>query len=261
LELVRALNAAGSYPTLEDVDKFARAEPPRNGYFGASLSAVYGLAFGRGTPEGEVGRYIAEAGLVHRHLSTNGVEISDLGRGLLAATNENEQDPASRFDPARPVEVVGRLSDPVVYARLLIEIQKLDEAILVDPYLPPDDLLQVVELGNVTKILTVDQDAAGIKRADRKSQLAIALGASQNGAELRLAADKKDVHDRVALPLSGQGLMIGTSLGGTHITVITHLSEASTVLLRDHYLGVFRSAKKLEPVKKAPVADLSVAES
>lgn len=255
LELLRALNASGSYPNLAEVDRFARADPPRERYLGLSRLAVYAL--GRGFAEGEIGRYLVDAGLARRHGSTDGVEISAIGLGVLAAEDAGDHDTAGRFDASAPVEVVGRLTDAVVYAKLLIEINKLNEALLVDPYLLPSDLLQIVRLGNVKKVLTTDQSAGGISRAKRKGQLAIALGAAAESAELRFSAtDKTELHDRVVLPISGQGIMIGTSLGGTQVTVITHLSEDNTVLLRKHYLPIFQAGENLDPVVRAPLAEL-----
>jgi hypothetical protein len=66
----------------------------------------------------------------------------------------------------------------------------------------------------------------------------------------------KELHDRYVLPASGVGLMIGTSLGGSQLTVITHLSEDTTQILRDHYEGLWAQGNVLAPIRRLPVPEV-----
>lgn len=148
-----------------------------------------------------------------------------------------------------PIEVVGRLNDPFTYAELLTRVNDVQDAMVVDPYLPPDDLRALLRLDNIRRVLTLDQRAAGLDRDDRRTKLGIALGARPD-VQLRFARSvDRELHDRLMLP-SGQGeaMILGTSLGGTQLTVITRLGAAATDVLRNHYESVWEASQVLEPI-------------
>ncbi|WP_298870591.1 hypothetical protein [uncultured Microbacterium sp.] len=151
--------------------------------------------------------------------------------------------------PGTPIEVVGRLNDPFTYAELLTRVNDVQDAIVVDPYLPPDDLRALLRLDNIRRVLTLDQRAAGLDREDRRTKLGIALGARPD-VQLRFARSAdRELHDRLIMP-SGQGdaMILGTSLGGTQLTVITRMGSTATDVLRDHYERVWEDGQTLEPI-------------
>ncbi len=158
----------------------------------------------------------------------------------------------SRGSRSGHVEAVGRLSDPFIYADLLSRIDDIPDAMVVDPYLHPKDLTALVKLPSVRRVLTYDTDMPALKREDRARKLAIAVGAGPR-VELRLAPrESKVLHDRLVLPdSSGAGLMLGTSLGAEHLTVVTRLSEPTVAMLHPHYTEAWGSATRIEPLGRA----------
>lgn len=236
--LVKLANDQGSYPTLEEVDAYGLTPFPRSIY-------ETGGGFRSMMMSGSVSEYLTKARLVT--VSGNGVYISDSARALVGGMEQ----PVNPIPASKPLEVVGRMSDPVAYAQMLIEVNKCEHALVVDPYLLPEDLIQLAQLGSVDRVLTKDGSAGGIAKEQRKTGLAIALGVATNDAELRFqAADTKELHDRLILPKKGEGLMIGTSLGGTQITVVSHLSEDMTTVIRSHYEDIYAAGTSLDPIRK-----------
>lgn len=246
------VNDAEVFPSKRNVDTFVYAEVPQ---------PLHGLLEGPGMTLGasalayqiatsSVATYLLATGMAVEH--GGGLRLSKVGRAF-----ETGAERYSRSDTADggKLEVVGRLEDPVVYARLLTEIDKLPESLVVDPYLPPADLLALLELPSVNRVLTKDASIKGQKQEDRRRHLAIGLG-SRPEVELRfLPAEMRELHDRHVLAGSGDegGLTIGTSLGGSQMTVITHLGVETTQVLRSHYDSLWERALPLEPI--ARIAD------
>lgn len=81
--------------------------------------------------------YLVASGMAV-HSPREGVRITDVGRAFLAGA-------AKLVDSVQAdevVEVVGHLDDPVTNARALIEVAKLEEPLLIDPYLPASALVR-----------------------------------------------------------------------------------------------------------------------
>lgn len=191
--------------------------------------------------------YLVASGMAS-HSPREGVRVADVGRAFLAGA-------AKLLDAAQTdavVEVVGHLDDPVTNARALIEIAKLEEPLLIDPYLPASALFDLLGHAEVRRVLAADplpgRKIAGQTRDERRRDLGIVLSAYPD-AEVRLVeAEAKLLHDRLALPKAGAGLMIGASLGGAQLTVVSHLSEYTTGLLRAHYEDVWKGADPIAVV-------------
>ena len=75
------------------------------------------------------------------------------------------------------VEVVGHLDDPVTNARALIEVAKLEEPLLIDPYLPASALFDLFGHAEVRRVLAADplpgRKIAGQTRDERRRDLGI----------------------------------------------------------------------------------------
>ncbi len=219
-------------------EKFFRDEPRRSALIDGAIAwdyeddstTGYLLATGMAVDEGD------------------GIQVTELGRAFYSGALATI-DTGARGDDV--IEVVGRLEDPVVDARLLTEIDRLGESLLVDPYLPSQDLFALLSLPGITRVLTKDTRISSEQRDDRRRRLAVALG-SQSRAELRLLDPSiRELHDRYVIPVVGSALMIGTSLGGTQVTVTTQLSADTTELLRSHYGAIWSVAQPLAPIQRS----------
>lgn len=250
LRFLRSTNNQKVFPSLREVSSFATIEEPRgrlDGYYSIAFSMAHRM------PVEYLEHYLRDSGLVT--VVNGGSHLSAAGHALV-----KEAERLSIGDPGGVMEVVGRASDPVFYAKLLTEIGKLDEALLVDPYLPSSDLYSLLELSNITRVLTnrgKDRGTiAGECTHKRVEAMALALGAFEVRPDLRvLDPTVRELHDRVVLSKSGRGLMLGTSLGGTQITVVTHLADDTTESLLNHYEPLFEAANPVEPLVRAPDED------
>ncbi|TFC22089.1 hypothetical protein E3O55_18910 [Cryobacterium sp. MDB1-18-2] len=238
LLFIRILNDEGIFPSLVQVDSFSAASPPSS--FGARTSS---LPFAIARASGAVSGYLQDSHLAEPH--GPGLQLTEAGRAFADWLDGHSAD----SDREKPIEVVGRLDSPFTYAKLLAEIDRRENAMIVDPYLPSTEVVSLVQLSNVTRFLTRDVKAAGQAKEPRRRHLAYALGA-RNGVELRFAAAGL-LHDRLVIPSRGQGLTIGTSLGGGQMTVMTNLSEQTTKVLREHYETVWSTATPLRPVSRS----------
>lgn len=218
-------------------EKFFRDEPRRSALIDGAIAWDY--------EDDSTTGYLLVTGMADDE--GDGIQVTALRRafysGALTAADTGAR-------AAEVIEVVGRLEDPVVYARLLTEIDRLGESLLVDPYLPSQDLFALLSLPGITQVLTRDTGISGEQRDDRRRRLAVALG-SQSRGELRLLDPSiRELHDRYVIPTVGSALMIGTSLGGTQVTVTTQLSEDTTALLRSHYGAIWSVARSLAPIQR-----------
>ena len=249
LSFLYALNAGEVYPAAEHVNAFVYADLPRSAvhhYLHDDQQNDFDDIRGGDS----VVEYLLTTGLAIVH--GGGISLTKAGRALAI-----RGDSGIVIDgDAAALQVIGRFEDPVMYAKFLTEVDKQESALVVDPYLPPDALFALIELPGVRRVLTRDTAIKGHQQQARRRQLAIAIGVKPE-VELRfLPPDVKELHDRYVLPQhAGEGLMVGTSLGGTQLTVVTHLSADTTKVLRKHYDALWDSASPLEPI--ARVSDAS----
>jgi hypothetical protein len=242
LAYLRVLNDDGVEPSRQQIDKFVTTPEPKSILMGGmALSSAASML------TGSVAGYLLSTGLAV--LTSGGkMTITPAGKALLAGMDVHAE---PRPNGSGPLEIVGRLDDPVVYSQLLTEIDKLDGALVVDPYLPSTDLLTLMQLPGVARVLTRDLKIAGEKQVERRRHLAIALG-SRPGVELRfLPTDVKELHDRYVIARHGSGISIGTSLGGTQVTVVQHLGPETVEVLRDHYNALWDLGDALDPIVRA----------
>ncbi len=235
------LNESNVYPAIGHINAFVNTPLPST-----EIERHLSLALA-GYNNRKVGEYLLRTGMAEDEERNEELSITPVGLAFLRGLEKLE----SSGTPGESVlEVVGRLEDPITYSKLLTEIDKQADALVIDPYLPSGDMLTLIELPSVRRVLTRDISIKGQKQEERKRHLAIALGARPD-VELRFL-DKaiKELHDRYVLPSQGEGLMIGTSLGGTQLTVVTHLSADSTDVLRQHYEKVWEQATPLAPIAR-----------
>lgn len=175
-----------------------------------------------------------------------GLLISPSGSAILSEAERSDEEGPT----AHALEVVGRMEDPFTYAQLLTRIDEMESTLVVDPYLPPDDLFTLLRLPGVERVLTKETQIRGLSKAERTHRLAIALGARQE-VELRfVASGSGELHDRLVIPSTGDALIMGTSLGGTQLTVVTRVGAETTAVLRAHYEQVWRTGSPVDPVAR-----------
>jgi hypothetical protein len=167
-----------------------------------------------------------------------GVELTSLGRALLKALNAPViQDTADVF------EIVLDPDDPFAYAKAVGRLASVDDALLVEPYFRLDQLIDVAELSNVTRVLV----GSALKPREYEA-LSVGLGTLEHPLEIRKAVS---LHDRYLIPgRKGQALMLGVSLGGIgkKISTLTPLGEVATDALREAYERIWHDAEII-PVK------------
>jgi hypothetical protein len=252
LGFLAAVAGAGEAPSRAAVDAYALMPFPQSGrekfWSGRPRESPLSAAmFQYEYSDDSTTDYLVASGLASSS-PRDGVRITDIGRAFLAGAprlaNSDQKDAV--------LEVVGHLDDPVTNARVLIEVAKLDEPLFIDPYLPASALFDVLGHAEVRRVLAADpfsgRKIAGQTREERRRDFGIVLSAHPD-AEVRLVdAEAKLLHDRLALPRTGSGLMVGASLGGAQLTVVSHLSETTTDLLRAHYEEVWSGADPIAAV-------------
>lgn len=245
LQFIEMMNDRGVRPSTSHVDAFAVTPLPSDIF--AQTYNTLRLGFMDKT----VTTYMAQVGFIL--LNSNGISITALGRAFLAGMVENEDSSELGDGEGVPIEVVGRLSDPVTYARLLTQIDAREHALVVDPYLPAPELQSLLQLSNVERVLSRETRLTGPRpqnAAERTQHLRIALGVNPE-VELRfLPSGRPGLHDRLILPSVGSGLIVGTSLGASHFTVVTALGDDTTAQLRAHYNSLWEEAERLEPITR-----------
>ncbi len=255
LRYLAVVNASDVFPTGDQVDAFVYTEVPRvpTDLFETATTSVSLAAFLSQFDRKSVAEYLMTTGMAAEH--GGGLRLTKVGRAFEIGV---ERHSSQGIHAEGKLEVVGRLEDPIVYAKLLTEIDKLSNSLVVDPYLPPADLFALLELPNVTRVLTKDASIKGQNEGDRRRHLAIALGSRPEMAVRFLPTRMRELHDRLVLPGGDQGgLSIGTSLGGSQVTVITHLGIESTQVLRAHYDALWDQAVPLEPIARIGQGDES----
>ena len=254
LAYLAILNESNVCPSPEHVDAFVSSALPETAraqyYSGVRTSNLIASAAISQISVESTSAYLLTTGMAWR--VDEGLELTPVGLAFHLGIEKRNRDIGTAGDL---LEVVGRLEDPSTYSRLLTEIDKQIGALIIDPYLPPAALLTLLELPNVTRILSKDTRINGQSQDERRRHLAITLGA-RSDVELRfLPSSIRELHDRYVIPTSGEGLMIGTSLGATQVTVMTHLGSDTTEHLRDHYEDLCLKADRLEPIERPAIAE------
>jgi hypothetical protein len=257
LKYLRMLNDSNVRPLAGFVDAFVEAPlTTPTSDFAAFTARLNIPRYAAGNASGDkadikISSYLLTTGMAESVSDSGALELTEIGLGFLRGIEKEEQATSRVSDSV--IEVVGRLEDPVVYARLLTEIDKQHDALIVDPYLQSTDLLTLLELPSVKRVLTKDTRIRGETAEVRSRRFAIALGARADVELKYLLGRGGELHDRLVIPTAGEALMIGTSLGGSQMTVISHLSEDTTTLLRAHYEELWAQGDKLDPIERLPV--------
>ena len=254
LAYVDALNRQGIQPDRYFVDEFGDQpdrHTRRNG--GLAATTTYALLqaniLGRIVPGESFTEYLARLGWVRLVAGDARIEITSLGRGLLRSLNTPNID----ADANAVVEVVLDPKNPFAYAQAMNSLTTVQDALLVEPYFRIDQLQDVAELPNITRVLL----GPGVKPAERKV-LAFGLAALDADRRLEIRA-AENLHDRYLIPAEeGTVLMLGASLGaiGKKVSTITPIGPEASQSLRATHEEIWTKAKTIEPQVAEPKQDL-----
>jgi hypothetical protein len=250
LAYVAALNRHGVRPGRRVVDEFARRPSPRptarlNKFQILAQQMVENALGGVETVEGETfSEYLVRLSWVKNE---DELELTAVGRALLKALNAPVLDEGA----SDVFEVVLDPDNPFAYAQALGALSQAERALLVEPYLRLEQLIDVEKLGNIERVLV----GSRLSGKDREL-LATGLAAlpADRPLEIRVA---KDLHDRYLIPATeGRVTMLGMSLGGIgkKVSTITTLGEVASIALRDAHEEIWTDAEVLR-TNRAPSAE------
>lgn len=242
LSYIDALNKHGQKPQSELVDGFADA-PDRKYLRESGILALAQMrrqiaTLGERTTAAEtVCQYLARLGWI---CSEGKVELTPIGRALLKSLNA----PALEDATVDVVEVVLSPENPFAYVQALNALASVEDALLVEPYFRLQQLIDIAELDNITRVLL----------SNRVGQREIGLLASgiatldkDRAIEIRTATD---LHDRYLIPSEeGMAMMLGASLGGIgrKVSTLTTLGEVASHAIREAHEEIWKSAELVEP--------------
>ena len=245
LAYVDALNRQGVTPHLSYVDEFGDAADRRMVRRGGitamtTLQAVAMSVSGTIAPGETYSAYLERLGWVL--CSPDGsVSITNTGRGLLKALNA----PSMDADSGSVVEVVLDPENPFAYTRAMNSLTTVEDALLVEPYFRVDQLEDVAQLANITRVML----GPGVKPQDRKIlSFGLAALGPERILEVRAA---KNLHDRYLIPRDGGTvLMLGASLGGIgkKVSTITPVGPEASDALRALHERLWDDATAIEPM-------------
>lgn len=227
LEFVSALNRQGVKPARDVVDAFGSEPDPVISRHFQRTRSLGGVAFATlsvyGGQEEPYSDYLERIGLA---VNFGGVLLTEEGQALLKALNTPKLDEAT----ADVFEIVLRPENPFAYAQALGALSRhAEECMLVEPYFRLEQLIDIAELDNVTRVMT------GTKLNNREREvLATGLASVPNDRPLEVRMTD-DLHDRYLIPREGPALMLGASLGGIgkRVSTLTTLGDVASQALRD----------------------------
>lgn len=239
LKYLDAVSKRGYQLTFDEFQRYAN-RPVRGRSF-PSINPMESLNLSRETVAG----YFYRLGWVdipgpdeHEFLGDDPVILTDLGRVVLAALDDESLD--SEIDAA----IVLDQDDPIAHARVIGEIAALGEAAVVDPFFNVQELIDVVQRTQVTRILTGTNDKNGRLAALKQ---ALIDNTFSRDVEIRVS---NDFHDRFAIPKSGPVRMLGTSLNGVgkRLSVLIEMQEGTASdSIRGAFERTWKSADQLAP--------------
>lgn len=245
LAYVDALNRHGVKPSPRWVDQFAEEPKRRVAMVGglSSIATVWSeMMSEREVPKETFTQYMTRLGWVAAN--DGQVELSRLGRALLKALNA----PALEEAGTDVFEIVLDPKNPFAYAQALGGLMHAKDALLVEPYFRLDQLMDIAELDNITRVLV------GSRLKPREYEV-LATGLAALPANRRLEVRKApELHDRYLIPADDGGvLMLGASLGGIgkKVSTMTTLGDVASRALRQAFEQIWRAAEIIERRERA----------
>ena len=255
LAYVDALNRQGVTPRRSLVDEFGdapeRIMTRRGGLVAVAAIQAMAMSVNGTLAAGErYTAYLERLGWVVCS-GSDAVTITQVGRGLLKALNA----PSLEADSGSIVEVVLDPENPFAYTRAMNSLTTVEDALLVEPYFRVDQLEDVAQLSNITRVML----GPGVKPSERKV-LAFGLAALDPGRSLEVRA-ATNLHDRYLVPRGGGTvLMLGASLGaiGKKVSTITPVGPEASEALRALHEELWNEATPIEPMYAEKAENLAL---
>lgn len=150
-------------------------------------------------------------------------KLTDLGQALLRAADTEDQ--------SQSQVVVLDNENPLAYASLVAELSDVGDALLIDPYLDVEHLIDLEKYTGINRTLISARHSES-KRGTRIKMLQEKR--SDDGIEVRVA---DELHDRIVVSEDGKVWTLGMSLNGVtqqkSITVLTPLPDRAAEVLAD----------------------------
>lgn len=196
---------------------------------------------------------LAVLGLIRREGDV--YSASEQGNSLINYLDSRRSGSPVNAEANEPLFLVGSPSDPRFYGAVLETLSRMENVLLVDPFLAVADLNVIAQVGKIDRILTGNRPVLdrGEKRNDAQARLVGLRIAAGMQAHLDLRTSTR-IHDRYALPSEGKGYMIGASMGSQKVTSLVELSEPATKKLLREHLDIWSHAEKVQPLGAPPHA-------
>lgn len=164
------------------------------------------------------------------------VRISQLGRAVLRAVEHQQR------DVQLPTELTLGPDEPFDYGRVLGHIAEQRDALLVDPFLQADQLMDIVHRTAVTRVLV----GAGRQYEPERRSLAEALSRTLGLDRPFYVGVSGELRDRYVIPPSGPVGFLATSAGhGGRLAVIGTIEPPIADAVRRTYEDVWSRATPL----------------
>lgn len=173
--------------------------------------------------------------------------LTPMGLAVLRAMQDE-----GKLDSVGVLETVLENGDPFAYARAIAVLADIPDALIVDPYIRLEGLMDIMPLSSVTRILTSDERG---KRGKKAHLFALANAARPGNRQIRIA-DVSRLHDRYFIPGTGPVRMISTSMNsiGSRIGVITPLGASASQAVRVEHEKIWSESSSVEEIRAAEPA-------
>lgn len=167
--------------------------------------------------------------------------LTPMGLAVLRAMQDQ-----GKLDNVSVLETVLESGDPFAYARAIAVLADVPDALVVDPYIKLDGLMDIMPLSSVTRILTSSERGNPSKKA---GPFALASAARPGNRQIRIA-ELSRLHDRYFIPRTGPVRMISTSMNsiGSRIGVITPLGASASQAVREEHEKIWTDSVPVESV-------------
>lgn len=245
LAFIAAANAGGYGPSTEELTRWLSNPTPRHsgGYMEQFRSAVHNLTAFKSLGDVMGTRESTAEHLGHLRWVTDdltSLRLTPLGQALLRSA---EMDEASQ-----PTVLVLDSEDPLAYIQLLGVLSDVTGALLVDPYIDANELLDLMEYTSVERILTGDKD-----QAKRTRVTALLAKTPAPSVEARYCSG---LHDRMIVADDGRVWTIGASLNTVSkrksSTVLTPMPPEAAATLKSLAEKQWTTASPLAPPALEP---------
>lgn len=242
LLFVKLANDGGGYPSINQLDEYARHSEPQPPGRTDVMATIYASITQLNTElrDGRpVAAYMQRLGwLTSQH---SGLKLTALGHALISGLVAS---PTTSPDRA----IVLSPTDPARYEVLVRSMAAAGHGLLADPYLKPEFFDLLVTGTSLTRLLL----STGVNRTDRKLiSLALHRLSTEHTDDLpqvRISSDRR-FHDRYLLHQNGAVDLIGASVNSldTRVTALVPIPDPATPAITKYLESLWAEAEEIKP--------------